>query len=111
MRGTVKMAADYYTQAAAVIGPDTPAGVELTKKATDLTANDALLTKAALEIYSRTAPVPSFDATRPGGIKIPDGLTPGTTVLPSGDAIKAPEAPITTPSTKPSARATTSTKK
>ena len=98
-RGTVKMAADYYTQAATVIGPDTPAGVELTKKAADLTAHDEMLTKAAFDIYSRTMPLPSFDGSRPGGIQTPPTIAPKTD-LPPADPIKAPDAPVTSPSTK-----------
>lgn len=96
-RGTVQAAADLYARAAQAIGATTPAGELFTKKAAELTANDAMLTKAALDLYSRTMPLPSFSGGQPGeGIKTPTSLAPKTDLTP-GEGVKAPPTPIAPP--------------
>ncbi len=98
-RGTVQAAAEFYTKAAAAIGVATPAGEQFTKKAADLTANDATLTKAALDLYSRTVPTPAFDGSRPGagsGILAPKSIEPKTDLTPA-EGVKPPLTPIVPP--------------
>ncbi len=97
--GTVKAAADLYIRAAQAIGAATPAGEQFAKKAADLTANDAALTKAGLELYSRTMPLPAFDGNRSGagaGILAPTSLVPKTDLTP-GEGVKPPLAPVAPP--------------
>ena len=97
--GTVKAAAALYTRAASAIGTATPAGEQFTKKAADLTATDAALTKAGLELYSRTMPLPAFDGNRPGagaGILAPTTIVPKTDLTP-GEGVKPPLAPVAPP--------------
>ena len=99
-RGTVKVAADLYAQAAQAIGAATPAGEQFTKKAAELTANDALLTKAGLDLFSRTMPTPSFGGSRAGsGILAPTSLDPKTDLAPV-EGVKAPP-PVIAPPTPP----------
>ena len=93
--GTVKAAAEFYTRAANAIGATTVAGEQFTKRAAELTANDAALTKAGLDLYSRTMPLPAFSGDRtPGsGIIAPTSLEPRTDLAPV-EAVKPPLTPI-----------------
>jgi len=100
--GTVKAAADLYTRAAQAIGATTAAGEQFTKKAAELTANDAALTKAGLDLYSRTMPLPAFSGDRPAGsgILAPTTITPGTDLTPV-EGVKPPVNPIAPPAAPP----------
>jgi hypothetical protein len=112
-RGKVKTAAEFYKKAATAIGEKTPAGEQFTKKAEELTNRDAELTKIGLDLYNRVAPMPAFDATRPGvGIQPPVNLDPRLgNPVPSG--INPPVNPIipTTPTTAPNRPITPTTAK
>ena len=97
--GTVQAAAEFYAKAAAAIGVGTPAGEQFTKRAADLTANDAMLTKAGLDLYSRTMPLPAFDGNRPGagaGILAPTTIEPKKDLTPV-ESVKPPLTPIVPP--------------
>ncbi|MGL6075587.1 MAG: hypothetical protein ACRC8S_15645 [Fimbriiglobus sp.] len=101
-RGQVKTAVELYTKAAKIIGEKTPAGEELTKKAADLTARNAEITKAALDIYNRSAIAPALTFTPGSGdIKAPITLEPNRN-LPTPEAIKPAVGPVGTPPTTPS---------
>jgi hypothetical protein len=101
-RGQVKAAAELCTKAAKIIGEKTVAGEELTKKAADLTARDAEITKAALDIYNRSAIAPAMTfSPGTGDIKAPITLEPNKN-LPTAEPIKPAVGPVGTPPTTPS---------
>ena len=110
-RGTVGKAAEFYRQAAAVVGEDTEYGVKLKERANKLEADREKVIDVAKVLYNPVGP--TTDPLRPGeGVKPPTGPLPPLTppanpaATPPAEAPKAPAAgavtpPATTPATPP----------
>lgn len=109
-RGTVGKAAEFYRQAAATVGDDTPLGGKLKEKASKLEADREKVIAVAKVLYNPIGP--TTDPLRPGeGVKPPTGplvpITPPVNPA-TPDAPKAPSG-VAPPATPPAAPATTPT--